>query len=226
VPKTIDNDIVGTTSCFGFDTAVSFATEAIDRLHTTAEAHRRIMVVEVMGRHAGWIALHAGVAGGADVILIPEIPYDFEKVAQSIRERDKRGARFSIVVVAEGARPKDGTVSILAAAHGGYAERLGGAGNYCASRLGQLTEKETRYVVLGHLQRGGAPTAFDRTLATRFGGKAMQLLLHGVYGKMVANHPPDIVPIPLGEVVGKTKTVPLDYDLLLTARALGVSFGD
>jgi 6-phosphofructokinase 1 len=226
VPKTIDNDIVGTTSCFGFDTAVSFATDAIDRLHTTAEAHRRIMVVEVMGRHAGWIALHAGVAGGADVILIPEIPYDLEKVAVTLAEREKRGARFSIVVVAEGAHPKDGSVSILEAAHGGYAERLGGAGSVCATRLGQLTGKETRYVVLGHLQRGGAPTAFDRTLATRFGGKAVQLLLNGQYGKMVANHPPDIVPIPLGEVVGKTKTVPLDYDLLLTARALGVSFGD
>ena len=226
VPKTIDNDIVGTTSCFGFDTAVSFATDAIDRLHTTAEAHRRIMVVEVMGRHAGWIALHAGVAGGADVILIPEIPYDLEKVAATLAEREKLGARFSIVVVAEGAHPKDGSVSILEAAHGGYAERLGGAGIVCATRLGQLTGKETRYVVLGHLQRGGAPTAFDRTLATRFGGKAVQLLLNGQYGKMVANHPPDIVPIPLGEVVGKTKTVPLDYDLLLTARALGVSFGD
>jgi 6-phosphofructokinase 1 len=226
VPKTIDNDIVGTTSCFGFDTAVSFATEAIDRLHTTAEAHRRIMVVELMGRHAGWIALHAGVAGGADVILIPEIPYDFEKVAQSIRERDARGGRFSIVVVAEGAKPKGGEVQVLERAHGGYAERLGGAGLYCATHLGQLTGKETRHVVLGHLQRGGAPTAFDRTLATRFGGKAMQLLVQGNYGKMVANNPPDIVPIPLGDVVGKTKLVPLDYDLLLTARALGVSFGD
>jgi 6-phosphofructokinase 1 len=226
VPKTIDNDIVGTTSCFGFDTAVSFATDAIDRLHTTAEAHRRIMVVEVMGRHAGWIALHAGVAGGADVILIPEIAYDFEKVAASIRARDERGGRFSLVVVAEGAAPKDGSVSILEAAHGGYAERLGGAGSFCATRLGQLTGKETRHVVLGHLQRGGSPTAFDRTLGTRFGGKAVDMLLHGQYGKMVANHPPDIVPIPLGEVVGKTKTVPLDYDLLLTARALGVSFGD
>jgi phosphofructokinase-like protein len=226
VPKTIDNDIVGTNSCFGFDTAVSFATEAIDRLHTTAEAHRRIMVVEVMGRHAGWIALHAGVAGGADVILIPEIPYDFEAIARSIRERDERGARFSIVVVAEGARPTDGSVSILEAAHGGHAERLGGAGLYCATRLGPLTNKETRYVVLGHLQRGGAPTAFDRTLATRFGGTAVQLLLQGVYGQMVANHPPDIVPIPLEAVVGKTKTVPLDYDLLLTARGIGVSFGD
>jgi 6-phosphofructokinase 1 len=226
VPKTIDNDIVGTTSCFGFDTAVSFATEAIDRLHTTAEAHRRIIVVEVMGRYAGWIALHAGVAGGADVILIPEIPYDLDRVAQCVRDREARGARFSIVVVAEGARPKDGNLSVLEEAREGYAERLGGAGVACAKELRQRADKETRSVVLGHLQRGGAPTAFDRTLATRFGGKAVELLMRGQFGKMVANHPPDIVPIPIGEVVGKTKTVPLDNDLLLTARALGVSFGD
>jgi 6-phosphofructokinase 1 len=226
VPKTIDNDIVGTTSCFGFDTAVSFATDAIDRLHTTAEAHRRIMVVEVMGRHAGWIALHAGVAGGADVILIPEIPYDFEKVVASIRERDARGARFSIVVVAEGAVLKGGQHSVVEAATPGHQERLGGAGVFCAKQLEELTGKETRHVVLGHLQRGGAPTAFDRTLATRFGGKAVELLLSGQFGKMVANNPPDLVPIPLGDVVGRTKTVNLDYDLLLTARRLGISFGD
>jgi phosphofructokinase-like protein len=226
VPKTIDNDIVGTTSCFGFDTAVSFATEAIDRLHTTAEAHRRVMVVEVMGRYAGWIALHAGVAGGADVILIPEIPYAFEKIAEALRARDAHGAKFSIVVVAEGAVPVGGTHSIVEAAHGGHAERLGGAGAYCARELAQLTDKETRYVVLGHLQRGGAPTSFDRTLATRFGGKAVELLLKGMFGKMVANHPPDLVPIPLQDVVGRTKTVPLDNDLLTTARAIGVCFGD
>ena len=227
VPKTIDNDIYGTTSCFGFDTAVSFATDAIDRLHTTAEAHKRIMVVEVMGRYAGWIALHAGVAGGADVILIPEIDYDLDKVAQSIAARDARGARFSIVVVAEGAKPKHGGRAILEAAHGGYAERLGGIGMACARQLGELMPgKETRYVVLGHLQRGGMPTAFDRTLATRFGGKAVELLIEGQFGKMVANHPPDLVPIPLGEVVGRTKTVPLSYDLLLTARRMGISFGD
>ena len=226
VPKTIDNDIVGTTSCFGFDTAVSFATDAIDRLHSTAEAHRRIMVVEVMGRYAGWIALHSGMAGGADVILIPEIPYDLERVAQCIRDRDNFGARFSIVVVAEGAHPKDGAVTLIEPAHGGRLERLGGIGIRCAAQLEELTSKETRYVVLGHLQRGGSPTAFDRTLATRFGGKAVELLMKGQFGKMVANHPPDLVPIPIGEVVGKTKTVPLDYDLLLTARALGVSFGD
>jgi 6-phosphofructokinase 1 len=226
VPKTIDNDIPGTTSCFGFDTAVSFATDAIDRLHTTAEAHRRIIVVEVMGRYAGWIALHAGVAGGADVILIPEIPYDLNKVAECIHGRDRWGAHFSIVVIAEGARPLDGQVSLIEGAHRGAVERLGGAGIKCATALEEMTGKETRYVVLGHLQRGGAPTAFDRTLATRFGGKAVELLRAGNFGKMVANHPPDIVPIPLGKVVGRTKTVPLDYDLLLTARSLGVSFGD
>ena len=159
VPKTIDNDIVGTTSCFGFDSAVSFATDAIDRLHTTAEAHRRIMVVEVMGRYAGWIALHAGVAGGADVILIPEIPYDLETVARCIRDRDAWGARFSIVVVAEGARPKGGQVSLIEEAHRGQVERLGGAGMACAKELEARTGKEARYVVLGHLQRGGAPTS-------------------------------------------------------------------
>src|SRR5437870_2765755 len=226
VPKTIDNDIYGTTSCFGFDTAVSFATDAIDRLHTTAEAHRRIILVEVMGRYAGWIALHAGVAGGADVILIPEIPYDLDKVVECLRKRDERGAKFSIVVVAEGARPKDGSLSIVEAAKAGHAERLGGAAKACGDELTRMTGKETRHVVLGHLQRGGAPTAFDRTLATRFGGKAVELCLRGQFGKMVANHPPELVPIPLAEVVGRTKLVPLDYDLVQTARMMGVSFGD
>jgi 6-phosphofructokinase 1 len=226
VPKTIDNDIVGTNSSFGFDTAISFATEAIDRLHTTAEAHRRIMVVEVMGRYAGWIALHGGVAGGADVILMPEIPYDLDRVAKCIQDRDAWGARFSIVVVAEGARPKGGTISLIEKAQAGQPERLGGAGMQVAKELETRTGKETRYVVLGHLQRGGAPTAFDRTLATRFGGKAVELVLAGMFGVMVANHPPDIVPVPLGEVVGKTRTVPLEYDLVHTARAMGVSFGD
>ena len=226
VPKTIDNDIPGTTSCFGFDTAVDFATQAIDRLHSTAEAHRRIMVVEVMGRHAGWIALHSGVAGGADVILIPEVPYDLTKIAECIRNRDDWGARFSIVVVAEGAHARDKKAAVIEEAHGSHLERLGGEGASVARQLEQLTGKETRSVVLGHLQRGGSPTAFDRTLATRFGGKAVELIQNGQFGKMVANHPPDLVPIPLGEVVGKTKTVPLDYDLVTTARALGVSFGD
>jgi 6-phosphofructokinase 1 len=226
VPKTIDNDIVGTTNCFGFDTAVDFATDAIDRLHTTAEAHHRLMVVEVMGRNAGWIALYAGVAGGADAILIPEIPFDIPLVAERLRARDRWGARFSIVVVAEGAYPKGGRQSLVKAAHGEYVERLGGIGAQVAAALGRETSKETRSVVLGHLQRGGAPTSFDRILATRFGGKAVELVQQGEFGTMVALEPPNIVARRLDEVVGKTKTVPPDFDLVRTARALGVTFGD
>jgi 6-phosphofructokinase 1 len=226
VPKTIDNDIVGTTNCFGFDTAVAFATDAIDRLHTTAEAHRRIIVVEVMGRYAGWIALYSGLGGGADAILIPEIPYDINKVAQAINERDAWGAHFSIVVVAEGARPKDGDVSLIQGSGLGRAERLGGAGHRVAAALEQLTGKDTRTVVLGHLQRGGSPTAFDRVLATRFGGKAVELLLRGEQDKMVAFRPPDIVAVPLEEVVGKARLVPPEFDVVRTARSIGVGFGD
>jgi len=226
VPKTIDNDIAGTTNCFGFDTAVAFATDAIDRLHTTAEAHRRILAVEVMGRYAGWIALYAGVAGGADAILIPEIPFDISVVAEHLRERDRWGAKFSIVVVAEGACPKGGTRSLIAAAHDGFVERLGGMGARVCEALATETGKETRSVVLGHLQRGGAPTSFDRVLATRFGAKAVELVKRREFGTMVAFDPPDIVARRLDDIVGKTRTVPLDHDLLLAARALGVTFGD
>ncbi len=226
VPKTIDNDIVGTTSTFGFDSAVSFATDAIDRLHTTAQSHHRVIVVEVMGRYAGWIALRSGIGGGADVILIPEIPFDIEKVACKIRERDAWGARFSIVVIAEGAKEIGGTGTVREAAHDGYVERLGGIGGQVGLALAKLTGKETRTAVLGHLQRGGAPTSEDRVLATRFGTKAMDLVINGQFGMMVASRPPDIVPVPFQEVVGKIKTVPLDHDLIQTARALGVSFGD
>src|ERR1700704_1223126 len=226
VPKTIDNDIVGTTNCFGFDTAVAFATDAIDRLHTTAEAHHRVMVVEVMGRYAGWIALYAGVAGGADAILSPEIPFDLQIVADRLRERDRWGAKFSIVVVAEGAFTQGGTISLLEVASDARVERLGGVGARVSAALGELTGKETRSVVLGHLQRGGAPTSFDRLLATRFGGKAVQLVTQGLFGTMVAFAPPDIVARRLEDVVGKTKTVPMDFDLMRTARALGVTFGD
>ena len=226
VPKTIDNDIVGTTNCFGFDTAVAFATDAIDRLHTTAEAHKRIMVVEVMGRYAGWIALYSGVAGGADAILIPEIPFDLAAVAQRLMERDRWGARFSIVVVAEGAFPKGGKLELLEEAHGGYVERLGGVGARVCGALAQLTGKETRSVVLGHLQRGGAPTSFDRVLATRFGAKAVELVKQGRFGTMAAFAPPDIVARRLEDVVGKTRIVSPDFDLVLTAKALGVTFGD
>jgi 6-phosphofructokinase 1 len=226
VPKTIDNDIVGTTNCFGFDTAVDFATDAIDRLHTTAEAHHRVMVVEVMGRYAGWIALYAGVAGGADVILIPEVPFDLEKVAERIRERERWGARFSIIVVAEGAKPRGGTHSVIREATPASVERLGGIGAKVAAEIAVLTNKETRAVVLGHLQRGGSPTSFDRVLATRFGARAVELLVAGEFGRMVAFHPPDIVAVPLEDMVGRTKTVPTDFDLIRAARAIGISLGD
>jgi phosphofructokinase-like protein len=226
VPKTIDNDIVETTNTFGFDTAVSFATDAIDRLHVTAEAHHRVIVVEVMGRYAGWIALYSGVAGGADVILIPEIPYDVEKIARRIRDRDHMGARFSIVVAAEGAKPIGGTATLLKAAEGAFVERLGGIAALLANDLERLTGKETRSVVLGHLQRGGAPTSFDRTLATRFGARAVELLMEGTFDHMVAFHPPDIVAVPLEKIVGRTRTVPLDFDVIRTARLMGISLGN
>ena len=226
VPKTIDNDIVETTITFGFDTAVSFATDAVDRLHTTAHAHHRVMIAEVMGRYAGWIALYAGVAGGADVILIPEIPFDPHKVAAHIRKRDDLGAKFSIVVVAEGAKPVGGTLSVLKQASGEYVERLGGMGAKVAAELEVLTGKETRAVVLGHLQRGGTPTSYDRTLATRFGAHATRLVLEGKFGQMVAFHPPDIVAVPLERVVGRTRTIPLDFDVLQTARSMNISLGD
>ncbi|MCL4814729.1 MAG: ATP-dependent 6-phosphofructokinase [Vicinamibacteraceae bacterium] len=226
VPKTIDNDIVGTVNCFGFDTAVSFASHAIDRLHSTAAAHRRIMVVEVMGRYAGWIALQAGISGGADVVLIPEISYHLERIAEKIRERDQYGAKFTIVVVAEGAKEEGGEVSVVKRAEGQFVERLGGIGHRVALQLQELTGKEARATVLGHLQRGGTPTAFDRVLATRFGAKAVELMMRGDFGRMVASHPPDVVPVALSEVVGRTKTVPLTSDLIRTARAVGICFGD
>jgi 6-phosphofructokinase 1 len=226
VPKTIDNDVVETTYTFGFDTAVSFATEAVDRLHNTAEAHHRVMVTEVMGRHAGWIALYAGLAGGADVILIPEIPFDLEKVAAAIRAREAMGARFSIVVVAHGARAINEPQTVLTEARGEYIERLGGIGAVVAARLEALTGKEARAVVLGHLQRGGTPTSFDRILATRFGARAAELVLEERSGAMVAYAPPDVVEVPLERVIGRTRTVPLDFDGLRAARALNISLGD
>jgi phosphofructokinase-like protein len=225
VPKTIDNDIVGTVHCFGFDTAVAFATDAVDRLHTTAESHGRVIAVEVMGRYAGWIALHAGLAGGADVILLPEIPYDLECVARHLRRREAWGARSSIVVVAEGARPRDGAVTRRDGAAGGM-ERLGGVCALVADHLAELTGKETRFAVLGHLQRGGQPSAFDRQLATRFGAHAVELVRQGRFGRMVASLPPGVGDVALAEVVGRTKTVPLDGDVVRAARALGISFGD
>jgi ATP-dependent phosphofructokinase / diphosphate-dependent phosphofructokinase len=226
VPKTIDNDIVETTNTFGFDTAVSFATDAIDRLHTTAAAHHRAMVVEVMGRYTGWIALYAGVAGGADVILIPEIPYDLDRVAKHLEARERLGARFSIVVAAEGARPVGGTYTLLQEGSASTVERLGGIGARVAAEIERRTGKESRSVLLGHLQRGGSPTSFDRLLATRFGARAMELVLAREFGTMVAFHPPDIVSVPLESVVGRTRTIPPDFDVIRTARAMGVGFGD
>jgi phosphofructokinase-like protein len=226
VPKTIDNDIPETTNTFGFDTAVSCATEAIDRLHTTAEAHHRVMVVEVMGRYTGWIALYTGVAGGADIILIPEIPFDLSKISAYIIERDTFGARFSIVVVAEGAKPVGGAVSVVEPASAAFVERLGGMAARVAAQLEEATGKETRFVVLGHLQRGGAPTSFDRMLATRMGARAVELVIEGQFGTMVAFHPPEIVAVPLDRIVGRTKNVPLDFDVIRTARAMGIALGD
>lgn len=225
VPKTIDNDLDKTHQTFGFDTAVSFACECIDRLFTTATSHGRVIVVEVMGRYAGWIALEAGVASGAHAILIPEIPFDLEPVADTIRQRERRGAKFSIVVVAEGAAPKGGQAAVLGQGVG-EAERLGGIGAQVAARLEELTGKESRTVVLGHLLRGGSPTAFDRVLGLRFGAAAVRGLAEGVDGVMVSLKPPIVDFVPLAEATRRMKRVPLDSDTVLTAREIGVSFGD
>jgi len=225
VPKTIDNDLDKTVITFGFDTAVSFATSCIDRLHSTAEAHQRVMVVEVMGRYAGWIGLESGVSGTADVILIPEIPYDMHKVAKKIEERWSNGSHFAIVVVAEGAKPKGGSFSIVSKEIG-RAEKLGGAGERVAKEIQEITGRETRCVVLGHLLRGGSPTTFDRLISLRFGAAAVRALDGGQRGIMVALDPPTVRYVPLVEATNRMKTVPLDCDIILTARDLGISFGD
>ncbi|MEO8122013.1 MAG: 6-phosphofructokinase, partial [Rhodoferax sp.] len=226
VPKTIDNDLDKTFTTFGFDTAVSFATECLDRLHSTAESHQRVMVVEVMGRYAGWIALHAGIAGGAHAILIPEMAFDLDKVAAKIRERDADGRLYSLVVVAEGARARHGQRAVLAPAEIGHAERLGGIGERVARDLAQRTGKEARTVVLGHLLRGGSPTSFDRLAALRFGSAAVRALDEGLSGVMVALGFPNVNYVPLEEVAGRMKAVPPDCDTLQTGRDLGVCFGD
>jgi 6-phosphofructokinase 1 len=225
VPKTIDNDLDKTTATFGFDTAVDFATECIDRLFTTATSHGRVMVVEVMGRDAGWIALHSGMAGGAHCILIPEIPYRLEPLAETILQRDRNGARFTIVVVAEGARPVGGEVTVIGHAVG-QAVQLGGIGAKVAAQIGEMTGKETRTVVLGHLLRGGSPTALDRLLGLRFGAAAVRALDEGEDGIMVGLQPPDVVYVPLEEATRRLKTVPLTGDTIRTARDLGINFGD
>lgn len=226
VPKTIDNDIVETTMTFGFDTAVAFATDAIDRLHTTAHAHHRVMVVEVMGRYAGWIALYVAIAGGADAVLIPEIPFHLDQVAAHILDRERLGARSSIVVAAEGAMPAGGQRAVVEAGGHGRLERLGGIAEQVSREIQAKTGKESRFVVLGHLQRGGSPLAYDRMLATRFGSYAVDMVKQGNFGVMVALRSPDIVAVPLERVVGRTRTVPLDCDLIRVARDVGICLGD
>jgi len=226
VPKTIDNDVSGTITTFGFDTAVNTALEAIDKLHTTAESHDRVIVLEVMGRHAGFIALHAGLAGTADVILIPEIPYDIDKVCEKIVARGRAGRHFSIVVIAEGAYPKGESVHVLGKSMPGQAVRVGGVAESLAQDIQERTKKETRSLILGHLQRGGMPTGYDRLLAVRFGGAAVRAVAEEKWDHMIALQSPHIVAIPLTTVLKTPKRVEVDHDTVLTARATGISFGD
>jgi 6-phosphofructokinase 1 len=226
VPKTIDNDVSGTQRSFGFDTAVRTATEAMDKLHSTAESHERVMVVEVMGRYAGWIALSSGASGSADVILLPEIPFDIEKVCDKIRHREAMGRRFSIVVVAEGARARDGHIVLAERRGPGTSDRLGGIGSQVARAIQERTGKEVRTMVLGHLQRGGTPTTYDRLLALRFGAAAVRAIADRCFGVMVGLNGPTISRVPLAEIVGRPKNVPLDSDIVATVRDLGISLGD
>ncbi|HEX7088999.1 MAG TPA: ATP-dependent 6-phosphofructokinase [Longimicrobiales bacterium] len=225
VPKTIDNDLACTQVAFGFHTAVQTATDAIDKLHSTAQSHERVFVVEVMGRNAGWIALYSGVAGSADVILIPEIPYHIEKVCEKIEERYTDGKRFAIVVAAEGALPHGGEPTYIEAARPGRAARLGGIAERLATQIEERTGHETRSLVLGHLQRGGSPTAYDRLIALRFGAAAVRAVAERRFGTMVALDPPTIRAVPLEDAVREIKRVPLDSDIVATARDLGISFG-
>jgi phosphofructokinase-like protein len=227
VPKTIDNDLPCTERTFGFDTAVNIATEALDRLHTTAESHHRVMILEVMGRYAGWIALHAGIAGGADCILIPEIPYTMQSVIAKISKRQQEGKLFSIIVVAEGAALLgEGMTGTSVSAGSSEKIRLGGVGEKIAAAVEQLAGVESRCTVLGHLQRGGSPTAFDRILATRYGVCAVERLLKGDKANMVALQDDEIVSIPLGEIIGKSHKVDVNCELVQDAKAVQISFGD
>jgi 6-phosphofructokinase 1 len=226
VPKTIDNDLEGTLFTFGFDSAVSCATDALDRLHTTAESHNRIMVLEVMGRYAGWIALWSGVAGGADVILIPEMPFTYESVCAKIQEREQFGKKFTIIIVAEGAQEKGGGF-VTSGAHTEMGEaRLGGIGAVVSAEVEKRTGKESRVCVLGHLQRGGSPTTFDRALCSAFGAEAVELVAANDFGKMVAFVGDQIGAIKISDAVGKLKTVRPDGNLVRAARALGICLGD
>ncbi len=226
VPKTIDNDLEGTLFTFGFDSAVTCATDALDRLHTTAESHNRVMVLEVMGRYAGWIALYAGVAGGADVILIPEIPFSYENVCAKIQERENLGKKFTIVVVAEGACEKEGGFVTCGGETKIGEARLGGIGAFVSAEIEKRTGKESRVCVLGHLQRGGSPTTFDRALCSMFGATAVELIAAGDFGKMVAFNGPQVGAIKIREAIGKLKAVRTEGNLVRTARALGICLGD
>jgi len=227
IPKTIDNDLPETERTFGFDTAVSIATEALDRLHTTAESHHRVMILEVMGRYAGWIALHAGIAGGADCILIPEIPFRIEGILNKIRDRKKQGKLFSIIVVAEGAFPVGGQMTVARVVEGSTEKiRLGGIGNKLVDIIEEEGKLETRCTVLGHLQRGGSPTAYDRVLATRYGVAAVNALANGDIGCMVALKHNNIVCVPIEKVVGDPYNIPLNNELIKVGRSIGVSFGE
>lgn len=225
VPKTIDNDLSATAYTFGFFSAVACATDALDRLHTTAAAHERVMVLEVMGRHAGWIALHAGIAGGADVILLPEIPWTFEHICHKILDRETKGKKFTLVVVAEGAHLPSGAV-VGKSANGAGQMKLGGLGQVVADEIEHRLHRETRCCVLGHLQRGGNPTTFDRVLATLFGAHAVRLLHHRRFGEMVCLQPPHIGSVPISEAIGSLSGVDPNGSDVQAARALGVSFGD
>lgn len=224
VPKTIDNDLSGTALTFGFDSAVACATDAVDRLQTTAASHDRVMVLEVMGRYAGWIAIFAGVAGGADVILIPEIPFRWESIYEQIARRERMGKEFTIIVAAEGARPAGGEFVGEATAQG--EARLGGIARQVAARVAEHTGKESRHTVLGHLQRGGSPTMMDRALCTLFGTKAVEMIANGEFGRMVSYTVGGITSVPITEAIGTLKTVPLDGSFVRSARALGMSLGD
>lgn len=226
VPKTIDNDVAATDMTFGFDTAVATTTEAIDRLHTTAASHHRVMIVEVMGRTAGWIALHAGLAGGADVILIPELPFTFEAILAKVEDRYASGRRFTIIVVAEGARLKDGTMHYQAEAAAGAAKRLGGVGRWLEDELARRSPREVRSTVLGHLQRGGGPTAPDRLLSSRFGSLAAHLAAAGSTNVMVALQGMSVVAVPLADVGRAPRTIDPAGELLAVARGMGIAFGD
>lgn len=227
IPKTIDNDLMGTDYTFGFQTAVQVACDAMDRLHTTGRSHDRVMILEVMGRYAGWIALEAGLAGGAHIILIPEIPYRLDNVVTKIQHRIRGGSPFSIIMVAEGAREEGGERIVQGAADGRLqgVEQLGGVGFYLAQRIRERIPLEVRTTVLGHIQRGGSPTAFDRVLGTRLGAAAVDAAAHGEFGVMVALETPDIVLRPLAELAGICRTVPVDHQLIRTAEATGVNLG-